>query len=112
VNAQAALSSSIKHQLMALFFGLALILPSLIQLEHILDGHSHLGCTQNTTHLHELDHGCDLLAFHLSAATWQFTQPTLVQNHGVFSADNFWVNSLSTHQTPNNQASRAPPALI
>lgn len=83
-----------------------------MQLEHILDGHSHLGCTQNTTHLHELDHGCDLLAFHLSAASLLLVEPCPLQAPRVLSTENFWSITLFTHQKPNAQSSRAPPTLI
>lgn len=112
MNAKVAHFKNLTHRLIALIFGLALIVPSLMQLEHILDGHSHLGCSQNTTHLHELDHGCDLLAFHFSAAALNFLVSGLDTNIGIVRKENFWSNVLFKHQKPTTQTSRGPPTLI
>ncbi len=112
MNAKVAHYKNLIHRLIALIFGLALIVPSLMQLEHILDGHSHLGCNQNTTHLHELDHGCDLLAFHFSAAALNILEPVLDNAIRIVSQENFWSNAVFKHQKPNTQSSRGPPTLI
>ena len=64
------------YRFTGLILGLLLLLPSLIQLGHLLEGHQHLGCNQNSTHLHELDHKCDVLAFHFSALSFSFNEST------------------------------------
>lgn len=112
VNVKTAHLSPAKHRLLALIFGITLMIPSLMQLEHIADGHSHLGCSQNTTHLHELDHGCDLLAFHFSAASINIVEPDFNVALETLSAANFWSNNLFKHKRPSTQSSRGPPVMI
>lgn len=112
MKAKPAHINALKHRLMALIFGAALLVPSLVQLEHILDGHSHLGCSQNTTHLHELDHGCDLLAFHLGAASLAFSGAETPTYCAVYPVHNFWLIDLPTNQLRSTKTSRGPPTLI
>jgi hypothetical protein len=104
--------SLVKHRLIALVFGITLMVPSLMQLEHILDGHKHIGCSQSTTHLHEVDHGCDLLAFHFNAAALSLIVPETQSYFGVLQTQNFWLIDRITEQTTANQTSRGPPHMI
>ena len=100
------------YRFTGLILGLLLVLPSLIQLGHLLEGHQHLGCNQNSTHLHELDHKCDVLAFHFSALLFSFNESTEEQKLVVFDPPNFWHSAFFTNRDLATKFSRGPPAMI
>lgn len=101
-----------KHRFLALICGLVLILPSLIQLEHVLEGHKHLSCKQSTTHLHEVDHQCDLLAFHLSEMTFFSVAPDFHHDVIINTTALSWGFTVFSDQTANTKTSRGPPGMI
>ena len=101
-----------KYRFTGLILGLLLLLPSFIQLGHVLEGHKHLGCNQNSTHLHELNHKCDVLAFHFSAITLSFNPPISAHVLIVFEQSNFWHSEFFNNQFLTTNFSRGPPTMI
>ena len=112
MNRKAIIRRERNYRYVGLILGLLLLLPSLIQLGHILEGHQHLGCNQNSTHLHELNHKCDVLAFHFSALSLSFNKPLEEQKLVAFDQPFFWHIEFFTNQFLAAKSSRGPPTMI
>jgi len=57
----------ITNRILSLVFGLAILFPTAIQLEHVFEDHQHVVCKEVKTHLHESTPDCSLCDFHFSS---------------------------------------------
>lgn len=112
MNDKAIMIQEVKYRIYAGILGLLLLLPSCLQLGHVLEGHQHLGCTQNTTHLHELDHNCDVLAFDFSALSYTTLTPCVAVHTPIVEPTKFWYSDLFINRITSKNNSRGPPILI
>ena len=58
----------------ALLLFVALMLPSAIQFIHMFEGHDHVACTKQTTHLHETVVKCDIYSIHLASFNYDIAE--------------------------------------
>jgi hypothetical protein len=64
----------------ALLLFVALMLPTAIQFFHVFEGHDHIACTEQTTHIHKSSVKCEIGHFHLASFNYDIYQyPVLLQ---------------------------------
>lgn len=112
MNKKADRKQKRNYRLIALLLGLLLLAPALIQLSHVLEGHQHLGCSENSTHLHELDHDCDVLAFNFSPLSLSIIALDQSINLGTFNALELWPDQLLINSISSTTYTRGPPVAI
>ena len=52
----------------------ALMVPSAIQFIHMFEGHDHVACTEQATHLHETVVKCDVYSIHLASFNYDIAE--------------------------------------
>ncbi|WP_310992239.1 hypothetical protein [Aequorivita marina] len=94
----------------ALLLFAALMLPTAIQFFHMFEGHEHIACNENSTHMHETVVKCDIYHFHSTSFNYDilkypdFSLPTIPTKTEVSFA------SLQFHSfVITNTQLRAPP---
>lgn len=55
-----------RSRLVALFLLLAIVFPSFLQFEHLLEEHHHTICKDSTLHIHEKNTDCKIYDFHFA----------------------------------------------
>lgn len=58
----------------ALLLFVALMMPTAIQFFHMFEGHEHIACTEQTTHLHKTIEKCDICHFHLASFNYDIAE--------------------------------------
>jgi hypothetical protein len=100
----------IGKNIVALLLFVALVLPTAVQFIHMLEGHEHIACTENVTHIHESVTECDICDFHLALFNYDITKyPDLLLPKILVKAEaNFTSLQFHSFQITNTQL-RAPP---
>jgi len=96
----------------ALLLFAALMLPTAVQFVHMFEGHEHIACTEQSTHIHKSVVKCDICHFHLASFNYDIDQypeiflPTIP----VKIETNFASLQFHSFKITNTQL-RAPPIL-
>ncbi|MFT5824369.1 MAG: hypothetical protein ACI8ZM_005636 [Crocinitomix sp.] len=96
----------------ALLLFVALMLPSAIPFIHLFEGHEHIACSEQTTHIHKSVVKCEICSFHLASFNYDIAEYSelLLPKIPVKIEANF--ASLQYHSFKiNNTQLRAPPIL-
>ncbi|MFT5436973.1 MAG: hypothetical protein ACI840_001625 [Ulvibacter sp.] len=94
----------------ALLLFAALMLPTATQFFHMFEGHEHIACTENTTHIHKSVVECEICSFHLVSFNYDIVEypELLLPKIPVKIEANF--DSLQYHSFKiSNTQLRAPP---
>ena len=96
----------------ALLLFAALMLPTAVQCFHMFEGHKHITCTENTTHIHKSVTECDTCDFHLASFNYDIAKyPDLLIPKIPLKVDtNFTSTQPHSFKITNTQL-RAPPFL-
>ena len=94
----------------ALLLLVALVLPTAIQFFHLFEGHEHLACTKQQTHIHKSIVKCEICSFHLASFNYDIIEYTdfLLPEIPVKIEANFASLQLRSFKITNTQL-RAPP---
>lgn len=94
----------------SLLLVLALLLPTAIQFAHAFEGHQHVTCTDNTTHLHQSITKCEICSFHLSSFNYDIVNYPNLSLPEIHVKKDANLTALKPHGfiTTNTQL-RAPP---
>lgn len=60
--------------LAALVLFAALMLPTAVQFFHMFEGHEHVACLEQKTHLHESIVKCEIVNFHLASFNYDIAE--------------------------------------
>ncbi|MBJ7879938.1 hypothetical protein [Gelidibacter salicanalis] len=64
----------IGKNIVALLLFVALMLPTAIQFLHIFEGHEHISCTDQVTHLHNSDVKCEIGHYYLVSFNYDIAE--------------------------------------
>ena len=94
----------------ALLLFVALMLPSAIQFIHMFEGHDHVACTEQTTHLHETVVKCDVYNIHLASFNYDIVEYPNLSLPKIYVEKKVNFAFLQYHSfIINNTQLRAPP---
>ncbi|WP_146743714.1 hypothetical protein [Aequorivita sp. CIP111184] len=96
----------------ALLLFVALMLPTAVQFVHMFEGHEHIACTEQTTHIHKSEVKCEICHFHLASFNYDIDQypELLLPSIPVKIEANFASLQFHSFKITNTQL-RAPPTL-
>lgn len=105
-------SEQVGKKIVALLLFAALMLPSAIQFGHILDGHEHVVCAEQTAHIHKSVIKCEINSFHLASFKYDIAKyPDLVLPAIPVKLE-VDINPLQFHSFKiTNNPLRAPPVF-
>ena len=102
----------IAKNILALLLFVALMLPTAVQCFHMFEGHKHITCTENTTHIHKSVTECDICDFHLASFNYDLAQFPDLGLPKIPEKVDLDFNSLQLHSFKiTNTQLRAPPFL-
>ena len=103
-------NKQIGKNITALLLFVALMLPSAIQFIHMFEGHEHIACTEQTTHIHKSVVKCDICSFHLASFNYGIVEypELLLPKIPVNIKANFASLQYHSFKITNTQL-RAPP---
>lgn len=105
------LKSKISGFIIAAIFSLALLLPTITQTVHALDGHQHEVCNDFSTHLHKKQLDCSICDFHFSIFDFKVpTLPEFIYPDGFYEPETVLVSTESSSATTHFFL-RGPPLL-
>ena len=91
---------------------LALMLPSAVQLFHVLEGHEHVACNDHKIHVHATKEKCEICSFHFTSFHFEAVKilDLLVQKQFVERTIDFTSLLFHSFKITNAQL-RAPPVF-
>lgn len=100
----------IGKKIIALLLFIAVVLPISIQFIHLFEAHEHVVCTEQSTHIHQLDIECEICSYHLTSFDYSIAKyPDLTVLTSYAKVDvNHYSLQLSSFSVTNTQL-RAPP---
>ena len=64
------LNNQLGKNIAALLLLLAILLPTGIQVSHMIEGHEGVTCNDQITHIHKSEKTCEICAFHLTSFSY------------------------------------------
>ena len=88
------------------------MLPTAVQLFHVLEGHEHVACTDQKTHVHATKEKCEICSFHFTSFNFEAEKisDVVVQKQFVERAIDFTSLLFHSFKITNAQL-RAPPVF-
>ncbi len=68
------LRTQLGKNITTLLLFMALMLPTAIQFIHMLEGHTHIACTDQQTHMHESIEKCETCSFYLTSFNYDIVK--------------------------------------
>ncbi len=101
---------SIGKTIAALLLFIVIMMPTCVHFFHIFEGHDHVVCTEQATHIHESNVECEICSFHFTSINYDIAKyPDLeLPEITVRITANFESLHLLSLKTTNTRL-RAPP---
>ena len=91
---------------------IALMLPTAVQFIHMFEGHEHIACSENKTHIHKSSTKCEICSFHLGSFNYDITEyPDLLVSEIPMNVKDTSTSLLFHSFKVTNTQLRAPPVL-
>lgn len=99
--------------IMAILLAIALLLPAAVQLVHSFEGHKHLACTEQASHLHKAEVKCPICHFHIASFDYKIPEDlTFALIHIPSEVTEDMPSQLLSSNSKNNKQLRAPPYFL
>jgi hypothetical protein len=106
------LREQVGKSLATLLLLVVFMLPMSIQFLHTLEGHEHVTCSEQKTHIHESINKCEVCSFHFTSLNFSVLEysDTVIHKNIHKSENNYISLRFHSFQLTNKQL-RAPPIL-
>ncbi len=106
------LNNQFRKNIAAILLLLAIMLPTGIQISHMVEGHNDVACNDHSTHFHESEKTCEICAFHLTSFNYDIAKypDLLLAQISVKVSTTYTPLQLYFSTLTNNQL-RGPPVF-
>ena len=106
------LNNQLGKNIAALLLLLAILLPTAIQVSHMIEGHDDVACNDHSTHFHKSEKTCEICAFHLTSFSYNIaTYPDLLLVHISVKVNTTYTSLQLYFSTLTNNQLRGPPVF-
>ncbi|MDB4180900.1 hypothetical protein N9611_01455 [Flavobacteriaceae bacterium] len=96
----------------ALLLLLAIMLPTAIQVSHMIEGHEDVACNDHSTHFHKSEKTCEICVFHISLISYDIAKyPDLILAQISVKVNTTYTSLQLYFSTLTNNQLRGPPVF-
>jgi len=106
------LNNQLGKNIAALLLLLAIMLPTAIQVSHMIEGHEDVACNDHSTHFHKSEKTCEICVFHISLISYDIAKyPDLILAQISVKVNTTYTSLQLYFYTLTNNQLRGPPVF-